>query len=189
LGEVTIQQKIALLSDEGEIPFSHPAVYEVETMSNGARRVVAGVPGGDTMIFRALTSCLEPPYFVLYVLHTPRGEGDPGRYQSPALSKDEFSEFLGKYADFLEADSRFDIWSHSSISGGTVVWDRHNLLFAYGPLESYEQALEALGYSHGKAGVKFAHVHFYRSEFDASAESLLNYFEWGRKPLQPEDEQ
>jgi len=186
---MTTPQKIALQGEDGEIPFSHSAVYEVTTTSNGVRRVVAGVPGGDLAVFRALTSCMEPPYFVLYVLHTPRGEGEPGRYQSPALSRGEFGDFLDKYADFLEADSRFDIWSHSPNSGGTVVWDRHNLIFGYGPLDSYEQALGKLGYSHGTAGVEFPHVHFYRSEFDDSAKSLLNYFEWGHKPLQPEDEQ
>lgn len=182
-------QKIARQGENGELPFSHPAVYEVETMSNGVRRIVAGVPGGHEAAFRSLTGCLEPPYFILYVLHTPRGEGEAGRYQSPALSNAEFIEFLAQYSEFLGADSRFDIWSHSPNSGGTVVWDRHNLLFAYGPLNSYDRALKKLGYELGKPTVDFPHVHFYRGEFDDYAKSLLEYFEWGHKPLQPTDDQ
>lgn len=186
---MTIPQKIALHGDDGDIPFSHPAVYQVSTTPSGIRRVIAGIPDGDAKVFSAIASCLEPPYFVLYVLHTPRGEGEPGRYQSPALSSEEFSEFVEKYADFLKADSRFDIWMHSPNSGGTVVWDRHNLLFAYGHLSSYEQALVELGFTQGTASVDFPHMHFYRAEFDDAAKSLLDYFAWGHKPLQPEDEQ
>ncbi len=155
----------------------------------GGLRIVAGVPGGDQAIFRALTACLEPPYFILYVLHTPRGEGEAGRYQSSALSSAEFTEFLDQYAEYLRADSRFDIWSHSPKSGGTVVWDRHNLLFAYGPLDSYEHALRELGYEPGKPSMDFPHMHFYRDEFDDYAKSLLEHFEWRHTPLQPEDEQ
>lgn len=182
-----IPKKIALKGENGETPFSHPAFYEVSTVPNGIRRVVAGAAGGDPTIFQKLTTCLTPPYFILYVLHTPRGEGEPGRYKSPALSNEEFIGFMRKYADFFQGDSRFDIWAHSQSSDGTVVWDRHNLIFAYGPITIYEQALEKLGYSQGKLSLEFPHVHFYRTEFDDFAKSLLNYFKWEYTPLQPED--
>ena len=41
----------------------------------------SAAPGGDAAVFLALIGRVEPPYKVLYVLHTPRGEGEPGRYE------------------------------------------------------------------------------------------------------------
>ncbi len=182
-------QKIAKFENNNEEPFSHAAVYSMQTLSSGVDRIVAGAPNGEYRTFSDLTFALTAPYFLLYVLHTPRGEGDPGRYQSPALSEVEVLEFLKEFSDFLGGDARFDIWSHSPNSGGTVVWERHNLIYAYGPLNEYEQILINLGYDKGKADSNFPHCHYYRDEFDEVAKNLLNYMEWSKAPLQPEDAQ
>ncbi len=189
LGVMNTFQKIAKLKNNIEEPFSHAAVYSSETLSSGVKRVVAGAPNGEYRTFAELTFVLTAPYFLLYVLHTPRGEGDPGRYQSPALTGIEVSNFLVEFSDFLGRDARFDIWSHSPNSGGTVVWERHNMIYAYGPLNDYEKILINLGYETGKTDANFPHCHYYRAEYDVTAKYLLNYMEWSKAPLQPEDEQ
>ena len=182
-------QKRAELENNCEKSFSHDAVYCKQTLSSGVSRIVTSAPNGECQTFSDLTFALTEPYFLLYVLHTPRGEGDPGRYQSPSLSEAEVSEFLKEFSDYLGGDARFDIWSHSPNSGGTVVWERHNLVYAYGPLSNYERVLINLGYDTGKADANFPHCHYYRDEFDEAAKNLLNYMEWSKAPLQPEDVQ
>ena len=169
-------------------PFSHRAVYTIAPFSQ-RDRLIAGVPDGDSSAFAQLVSCLEPPYFLLYVLHTPRGEGEAERYQSPPVSLEQFYEFMDKLGSYLSSDARFDIWAHSAAENATVVWDRHNQLFAYGPLDRFAARLKALGFKPGDSSISFAHQHHYRSEFDGDAKALLNCFEWSHSPLRPEDEQ
>jgi hypothetical protein len=160
----------------------HLPVYEV------GDRVLAGVPRGDANVFKELVECLEPPYLLLYVLHTPRGEADPGRYQSPAISSGGFTEFVSRFSAFLKADARFDLWAHSPAERATVVWDRHNQLFAYGPTERFVRRLDALGFRPGNVD-RPSHAHHYRPECDDMARQLLSAVDWTHSPLRPEDEQ
>jgi hypothetical protein len=162
---------------------SYPPVFDV------SQRLVAGVPDGDPLVFQTLVERLTPPFQLLYVLHTPRGEADPGRYQSPPISLEQFREFVQTFSSFLKADGRFDLWAHSGASGATVVWDRHNRIFAYGPLEHYTEALTALGFSRGTPVVPTPHTHHYRDEFDEAARRLLQTYVWSRSPLHPGDVQ
>ena len=186
---MTVLQKVSGLELGGETKFSQPAVFQVAALSNGDGRLVAGVPSGDPQVLSALVACLEAPFFVLYVLHTSRGEGKPGRYQSPEVSGEDLGKFISTYSELLQSDARFDLWVYSPSSKGTVVWDRHNLLYAYGPIESYEAALLRAGFTLGTADANFPHVHHYRAECDVAAQSLLGYFDWVYSPLQPQDEQ
>lgn len=173
------------LGDEW-VEYSFPPVFSFQ---EATRRVVAGVPHGDTEVFERLVSCLEPPYSLLYVLHTPRGEGEPGRYQSPELSSEKFHAFIAQFKSYLSADARFDLWAHSRKENATVVWDRHNLLYAYGPVERFSSELHVLGFTNGTPQVPVPHAHHYRQELDSYATELIAAFEWLRSPLRPEDEQ
>nr|WP_295943761.1 hypothetical protein [uncultured Acidovorax sp.] len=180
--------KLSYAVADGWAPHSHAAAYSVVRLEHG-ERVLAGIPNGESAAFVGLVSNLEPPYFLLYVLHTPRGEGEPGRYQNPALSQEEFLGFVRRFSSYLSSDARFDLWAHSAASQGTVVWDRHNQLFAYGPLAKYCSLLDELGFVHGDAAISFPHQHHYRKEFDDDAKELLGNWPWTYSPLRPEDEQ
>lgn len=165
------------------VEFVHPPVYEV---SDSVR---AGVPCGDPLVFLRMVECLEPPYFLLYVLHTPRGEAEPGRYQSPEVSREELSAFLARFSSYLKADARFDLWAYSPGEDATVVWDRHNQMFAYGPTARSAEVLASMGFHMGKVGIPVPHSHHYRSEFDDQARQVMTALEWIHSPLRPEDEQ
>lgn len=147
------------------------------------------MPSGHIEPFERLAASLEPPYFVLYVLHTPRGEGDAGRYQSPELSMDEFRSLIRRVGRYLAADARFDIWVYSPSERATVVWDRHNQIFAYGPIGRFMNELRALGFTEGKCAVPVPHQHHYRAEFEAQASELLSSVSWSHAPLRPENVQ
>jgi hypothetical protein len=182
--------KLGMLQDDQWVEYSHPPVFERQDMAGGhGERLHVGVPGGDPEIIRSLLQCLEAPFFLLYILHTPRGEGEPGRYQSPELAQEQVEAFLSRYANFLQSDGRFDLWAHSATSGGTIVWDRHNIVYAYGPLDCYETQLRRLDFVTGSPTIAVPHQHHYRAEFDADARAILEEWSWCRTSLQPQDEQ
>lgn len=181
-------RKLSYATEEGWLPYSHRPIFSVSS-PHGRERLLAGMPGDDPTPFVRLVECLEPPYQLLYVLHTPRGEGRAGRYQSGEVGPEQFNRFVARFASFLTGDARFDLWAHSAADEATVVWDRHDQLFAYGPMERYASVLRALGFSDGDASVSFAHQHHYRQEFDADAAALLNHFSWIHSLLHEADEQ
>ena len=169
-------------------PWIHPRTYAVER-SGESSRIVAGCPGGDAQVFHRLASILVEPYLLLYVLHTARGDQDQGRYESERLRAPEFIAFIAKFGRYLGGDARFDLWAHAPEEDATIVWDRHDLIHAYGPLERFTLELELLGYVPGQVEVPVSHIHYYRAEFDADAEELLASRAWSWTPLLPEDEQ
>ena len=181
--------KLSYQQSDEWVAHSHPATFRTEVTSAGSTRVVAGVPAGDPLTFQRLAESLEAPFMLLYVLHTPRGEGEAGRYQSPSLSLGEAQAFLEQHAAFLSGDARFDLWIHSPGENATVIWDRHNLIHAYGPTGRYVSTLKALGFEEGSPNLAFAHMHHYRQEFDNEAAAVLQAFAWRHSPLQAEDEQ
>jgi hypothetical protein len=180
--------KLSYLSGSEWEVHSYPPLYETQS-TNTTERLVATIPNGDAAVFEKLVGSLTPPYLLLYVLHTPRTEGEAGRYQSPPLSPAEFHALMSRFGAYFGADGRFDLWGYSPTEQATVVWDRHNLIYAYGPLESYATTLRALGFSQGKCETPGPHTHHYRSENDTVAQELLSYLQWIQTPLRPEDEQ
>ena len=181
--------KLDYLSGTEWIEHSFAPQFTRAEMQDGSSRIVAGVPHGDTDIFERLVSSLKPPYFLLYILHTPRGEGEAGRYQSPTLSLEQLHSFILKFKPFLSGDGRFDIWAHSPSENATVIWDRHNMLYAYGPMEKFSKVLRSLGFDAGKPEIPGPHAHNYRKELDSYANEMLTIFDWSWSPLHDEDEQ
>jgi hypothetical protein len=167
---------------------SFPAHFR-EEIAGTVPRIHAGLPAGGLEPFELLVSQIEAPLLLLYVLHTPRGEASSGRYQSEEISHREFTLLVRRFAAFLCSDSRFDLWVHSPSEGATVVLDRHNQLFAYGPLERLSNALRGIGYEQGDITVDFPHIHQYMPEFDGDSKELLSTIAWSRTDLRPEDEQ
>jgi hypothetical protein len=181
--------RLGHMVEEQWVEHSHPTVFRLPAPGAKSQRIVAGVPGSDPDVFLSLTRCLEEPLFLLYVLHTCRGEAELGRYQSPELSFQEVESFVEEFKPFLSGDGRFDLWAYSPEQGATVVWDRHNLLYAYGPLECFAAELVQLGFVAGEPEVPALHTHHYRPELDAFAKQLIERFTWLQSPLRPEDEQ
>jgi hypothetical protein len=171
------------------VEYSFAPIFMEQTTNTGNKRLVVGVPGGDSTVFTKLVGSLEPPYFLLYLLHTPRGEGEAGRYQSPELDSENFHAFLNRFSSFFSSDARHDIWAHSPSENATVVWNRHNLIYAYGPLQWFCSILRGLGFDEGTPNIPFPHQHHYRAEFDTDAAAVLSAFAWQHTPLRSEDEQ
>jgi hypothetical protein len=181
--------KIDILRGDMWVEHSFAPTFQRQELDSGASRIFAGVPHSDPIVFSTLVSCVTPPYSLLYVLHTPRGEGEPGRYQSPEISANEFRTFMSQFGKFLSMDSRFDLWALSKADSATVVWDRHNQMYAYGPLEAFARELRALGFSEEPVQIFKAHQHHYHADLDLDARALIAAFSWTVTPLREQDEQ
>ena len=165
------------------------ATFALEKIGSGTERLAIGLPRSATMTFRCLAEVMTEPFFVLYVLHTPRGEGEPGRYQSEEISKTQLDKFLERFERYLAGDARHDVWVRSVSNGDLIVWDRHNNIFAYGDLPRFVKRLSELGFKDQEPPKLGVHQHYYRQELDSEAADLLSVFDWHRTPLLAEDAQ
>lgn len=168
-------------------PYRYPATF-LRQPTTGPERLVVGNTSGGVALFRELVLALAPPYSMLYVLIVPRGTQVQGRYESEPHTAAAFEEFVERYAEYLGLDARFHLWAFSGEDEATIVWDNHDILYLYGPLDRFERVLTALGYVRGPVDVPGPHVHHYRDRFDADAADLLASRPWLHTPLRPGDD-
>lgn len=135
-----------------------------------------------------LAALWKSPCWMLYVLVVPRGEAPEGRYQSPAPADSaELDAFLRRFGPLLEGDGRHHFWLGAESGAGTVVYDRHDVIYAYGDLDAYETELRDLGCRPGEVRFPVPHTHRYNPEFDADARALHADRRWIHSPLHEED--
>ena len=155
--------------------------------TTGSDRLCIGADHGLSLLWK-LAFSIPAPYYILYVLHTSRCESQLGRYQSSALDFQALNRFMADFSEFLANDARHDLWIHSSEADATLVWDRHDLIYAYGPLERFRALLKE-SLQEGEVNVPYPHSHMYHAEYDDSERKLLRYFDWSFSPLLAGDEQ
>jgi len=133
---------------------------------------------------------MNGPYGLLYVLHTPRsGAAEAGRYQSPEpIRRDQLVLFLQQFGSLLEGDGRHHFWVSAVDSSSLLVYDNHNVVYAYGPLEAFEAILRRNSLREApEVAFPEPHVHRYNAEFDGLVADLMSYWPWKRFPLQESD--
>jgi hypothetical protein len=183
--------KFGYVDESGaELPYQHKNIWARER-TTGPDRLVIAPSSRHVDLLRKLTAVMAEPYFLLYVLHTPRSEVAPGRYQSPEpVSRDQLSSFLRQFGDFLEGDARHDLWIGSPEKTSLLVYDRHQILFAYGALDSFKSVLIENGLREtNEVRLPDPHVHRYNQEFDLQAADLMKFWSWKQFPLQDRDRQ
>jgi hypothetical protein len=142
------------------------------------------------MVRRFFGRCrtLKEPFFLLYVLVIFRGGGTEGRYQSEELSHKELEEMFTRYSEFWDSDGRHSVWLRSAADDATLIYDRHNLIYAYGPLERFELVLETGGYDAApEVSLSFEHQHCYYPEFDDLERELTTGFAQRKSELHADD--
>src|SRR5262245_32001832 len=144
---IVTTRKIDAFVDSREVPFTYGNTFEREEVAGGQNRLRIGFDQAPDGCVLELASSLVGPFQLLYVLHTTRVGAELGRYESPVLSVDQVHEFLRQFGAFLSQDSRHDFWLRSHDGDATIVLDRHNIIYAYGPLPAYEAALRRIGAS------------------------------------------
>ncbi len=111
-----------------------------------------------------------------------------GAYQSPIFySLDELRAFFVEYRDYFESDGRHHVWIGSPNDEGLIIYDQHNVLFAYGDLSAYENVLMARGMSRKVFWFPSPHGHEYPPANAEREKALLACFLWRRSPLKEQD--
>jgi hypothetical protein len=182
-------RKIDALIKSTPAPFDYGNVFDIED-AGGRARLVIGFDQAQDACVRELSRGLRGPFQVLYVLHTSRADSDLGRYESPELTSEQVDEFIVRFGRFLAEDARHDFWLRSHDDDATIVLDRHNVIYAYGPLAQYEEALLKIGARRGAVPpVPDTHMHYYHAEWDEAEREVLKSLRWVRKPLRDSDVQ
>ncbi len=171
--------------------WSYGNVWAAERTNGGGSRLVIAPAHEQTELLASLLRNMTGPFWVLYVLAVSRGRGEPGRYQSPELlPEDAVGTFLKEFSGFIEKDGRHNVWIASDQGSEMLIYDRHNVIYAYGPLASWKPFLIASGLSEVPA-VRFPspHSHHYHQGLDPEEDRLLAYWDWHHTPLKESDEE
>jgi hypothetical protein len=158
--------------------------------TSGMDRLVIAPSTYYVHLLKKLLACIEAPYLLLYVLVVPRGEGEAGRYESEfSFTLEQVERFLDDHAASLENDARHNLWIRSASDNGLLVYDRHNVIYAYGPLEQFITALASKGLTESEE-IRFPspHAHQYHPEFDLDQQRILQQEMWIMSPLRSGDE-
>jgi hypothetical protein len=158
----------------------------IRQATTGPERLVAEPRGRAIELVTALARTLEEPFVILYVLLVSRLGQLPGRYESPELERAECEAFLKRYKGYFENDGRHHVWVLSR--GGTIVYDNHERVYAYGPLDEMQRAVELLGLRSGEPAIPYPHTHCYNAEFDGSEEQIMGEWNWKHCPLHNSDD-
>jgi hypothetical protein len=180
--------KIEAMDGDLPQPLAYGNVFAREEVG-GRPRLRVGVDEAQEAALAALADGLRGRFQLLYVLHTTRTGAELGRYESPELTLGNVKEFLRQFGRFLCEDSRHDLWIRSHDDDATIVLDRHNLIYAYGPLNDFEAVLQARGVRQGEPLVPGPHVHHYHPAWDGAEGEVVRHFDWRISPLRPADVQ
>jgi hypothetical protein len=157
--------------------------------TSGASRLKIAPSDEQVDLMQALSSVMNEPFGVLYVLVVPRAQGKAGRYQSSQpLSREALDLFLLNFREFLENDARHHLWIASVDKTASLIYDNHNVIHGYGPIDSFKTILNASGfYEVEKVSFPAPHTHHYNAAFDQQEIKLLEYQPWTVFPLQDSD--
>jgi hypothetical protein len=71
-----------------------------------------------------------------------------------------------------------------------LIYDRHNVIYAYGPLDAWRLALVADGLCEvPMICFPSPHSHHYHQSLDLKEDRLINYWDWHHTPLKNSDEE
>jgi hypothetical protein len=175
--------KFGFLNPEDQ-PYHYPNVWATEQTSGPSRLMIA--PRGNQVdLLLRLIEAMPESFLVLYVLVVPRGGSEAGRYESSELqTRDSVRQFLQEFKDFFENDGRHHLWIHSVSNSGTLVFDRHNLIYGYGPLNDLETILSEIGLEKSLSiQIPDPHAHHYNESLDREEHRVLAYWPWLSTPL------
>lgn len=166
-------------SPEYGTPLLRPRRWRRERVGPGERLLIQVDANGIELLSELSAGFVEPLGILYELLLSRKGKHPEGRYQSPRpFERWEVLHFLVEYQAFLAGDGRHNVWVAETEGEGQLIYDQHELLFAYGDLERYEHVLRKLGYEEGELDLPVPHSHAYNSEFDADEDRILAEFEW-----------
>lgn len=190
--------KVPLKDAQGLIKFrsvdgesSHRHVYGNTWAFHSAKgidRLIIAPEKNHVQLLIDLSMGWSGPRYLLYVLAYSRlGRHLPARYQSrPTLQHADVERFCSGFRNYLESDGRHHLWVGSVDNVGTVAYDNHNLIYAYGNLDAYKSVLAERGFKEGDCSIPENHAHNFHPANDYYEDKVMSR-EWAGCPLQPMD--
>jgi len=180
-------QKYGSLVGSDNIPYRYPNTWAVEKTA-GPDRLVIAPSSNHVELMTKLARTLPEPFGILYVLLVSRTDNQTGRYQCPSpCGKEELGTFLREFKEYFEGDGRHHIWVTSLPASATLVYDQHDVIYAYGPLEHFKKLLHGEGLSEGQVSFPVPHAHNYNPQYDELEQRVLAYWDWRQSPLMTGD--
>ena len=180
--------KLTGLDKDGNgVPHNFGNLYDIERTTSCDRLVIA--PDSNQVdLLTKLTNHLTPSFYLLYVLLVSRLGYESGRYQSPLFETHEMVlAFLKKYQEYIETDGRFHLWVGTVNHSGTLVFDHHNVIFAYGQTDKYIKVLKQEGFRKHRICFPSPHTHNYYPDNDKYEDSITQECDWKHFPLMEGD--
>lgn len=173
-----------------EQKYEYPDIWTIEK-TTGPERLVLGVATNQIDCLLKLTNAMPEPFWLLYVLTVSRSGRLTGRYQSASpKTRDQVAEFLINFRSFLETDGRHSLWIGSEPGPELLVYEPHNKIYGYGPIEKFSSILSGEGLTLSpEITVPSPHSHHYHQAFDTEEDALMSHWEWLRFPLQESDDE
>jgi hypothetical protein len=167
-----------------------PQQYEYSNVwsrekTTGPERLVIAPSSDHISLMIELSRIMTEPFGFLYVLTVPRGQGEAGRYQNAEpIGRLQAEGFLSRFKQFFENDGRHNLWLASVSNSDLLVYDKHNVIYAYGQLPCFEKVLSKRGMEKvDEIHTPSPHIHEYNPEFDEDELDVLHYWEWKQFPL------
>jgi hypothetical protein len=186
---MTLQKwKLGTMRAGADVAWSFEPSYARQVVGGVERLVIA--PGAAPVgLLRELLALLPEPVWVLYVLITPRSEAAAGRYQSATPhTRKEVLALLERFEDYFASDGRHNLWL-AAPPAGQLVLDRHEVIYAYGPMAEIVGRLKEKNFSDVEMiRVPVPHSHHFHEELDGEERAVLEYWEWVQSELQETDD-
>ena len=170
---------------DNSVPYDYGNQWHRETHDSWSR-ITIGPTSRHIALLLELVKVLPPPYGILWILVHPSSGLNPGRYQSPLIEELEDLELLlWRYQEFFEQDGRHHIWVMSPHTGAQLIYDNHNLIYAYGPLDDFASVLQSEGLTEVDCPILIPspHGHNYNPGNASTEDEFFAELEWQHFPL------
>ncbi len=100
----------------------------------------------------------------------------------------EVLALLERFGPYLERDGRHNLWL-AAPPAGQLILDRHEVIYAYGPVADIAGRLLENGFKEESAiRVPVPHSHHFHTELDTDEKAILDHWEWLHGELQETDD-
>lgn len=183
--------KFGILDDQGNVvPYDYGNRYFRQPCGK-TERLVIGASHSNIKLLDKLASLFPTPrYQVIYVLlFSSFDDQANGRYLSPIIEgHEDLQMFIWTFQNFFEGDGRHHLWIAAADSGDFLVYDHHDVIFAYGDLAAVERTLAEAGFTNAEFWFPAPHHHSFPPANADTEEAVRNYFDWKRSELLATDE-
>lgn len=95
---------------------------------------------------------------------------------------------LDRFENYFASDGRHNLWL-AAPPAGQLVFDRHEVIYAYGPIAGIVARLKEKGFAEvDMIRVPVPHSHHFHEEQDADEHAMLAHWEWMHSELQETDD-